>query len=406
MNRFHAWLAGAAIALAVAQPSAAQTGWFIVPSGTSHRLNSVYDPDGNVIALGDSGTVVRSPYPDTSFTTETPTVSQGLWGLGENYVGEPWISGERGTVLQSTDAGRTWVGATSPSPSINLYGMDANGGYQWCCGDSGAIFQSVDNGQHWSRQLSGTYARLNCEILGFTIVGDNGTVVRSSNFGTTWTTTSAGTTENLYRIVNDGGNSLLAVGAHGTITRSTDNGATWTSSVSHVVVDLHGCSAFGNLCLACGDGGTILKSSDYGVTWGAQTSPTSLPLYGIIMLDGVHYVAVGASGVILRTNDGGGTVTDVQSGPVEPPEEFALEQNYPNPFNPSTLIGYRLSTAGLVSLKVYDVIGREVATLVSAVQQPGSHRVEFSGSNLASGVYFYQLRTGAGVATRKLMLLK
>ncbi len=85
---------------------------------------------------------------------------------------------------------------------------------------------------------------------------------------------------------------------------------------------------------------------------------------------------------------------------------FALSQNYPNPFNPSTIISYQLATAGQVSLKVYDVLGNEVATLVNKVQDPGSHSINFNASNLSTGVYFYQLKSGNYSLTKKMTLIK
>jgi hypothetical protein len=88
------------------------------------------------------------------------------------------------------------------------------------------------------------------------------------------------------------------------------------------------------------------------------------------------------------------------------PAEFALLQNYPNPFNPATNIQWTLVNRVLTTLKVYDLIGREVATLVNEVKGPGTYSVRFDGSHLASGVYYYRLQAGDFVATRKLMLLK
>ena len=102
------------------------------------------------------------------------------------------------------------------------------------------------------------------------------------------------------------------------------------------------------------------------------------------------------------------TVTDLKNN-LEP-QEFALNQNYPNPFNPSTKILYTLEKAVHVSLKVYNILGIEVATLVNNHQEAGSYSVQFgtakSISNLSSGVYFYSLEAGSFISTRKLLLLK
>ena len=99
--------------------------------------------------------------------------------------------------------------------------------------------------------------------------------------------------------------------------------------------------------------------------------------------------------------------TDVKEGKLLP-TNFKLEQNYPNPFNPATVIGYRLAFSGNVSLKVYDSLGREVATLVDEYENAGIHNSQFSilNSQLASGIYFYTLRTEGFVDTKKMLLLK
>jgi xylan 1,4-beta-xylosidase len=88
------------------------------------------------------------------------------------------------------------------------------------------------------------------------------------------------------------------------------------------------------------------------------------------------------------------------------PEDFLLEQNYPNPFNPSTAIRFQLSTFGFVSLKIYDVLGREVTTLVNNIQQAGSHTFEWDASGLPSGLYVYRIHAGDQVDSKKMLLMK
>jgi hypothetical protein len=91
---------------------------------------------------------------------------------------------------------------------------------------------------------------------------------------------------------------------------------------------------------------------------------------------------------------------------ISAPLEFTLVQNYPNPFNPSTSIKYSLAEQSPVSLKVYDILGNEVATLVNTSQGTGVYEVNFNASNLASGLYFYTLKAGNFTSTKKMMLLK
>jgi hypothetical protein len=109
----------------------------------------------------------------------------------------------------------------------------------------------------------------------------------------------------------------------------------------------------------------------------------------------------------------GAIINGKQYGTVDVPErrdgrvsEFRLDQNYPNPFNPRTEIGFQITDHGLVTLRIYDLLGREVATLINEVKQPGMYAVPWDGSGCASGVYFYRLSTGNFVQTRRFVLLR
>lgn len=88
------------------------------------------------------------------------------------------------------------------------------------------------------------------------------------------------------------------------------------------------------------------------------------------------------------------------------PQQFVLEQNYPNPFNPSTNIRFSIVKGASVSLKVYDVLGKEVATLVNEYLEPGTYSSSFSARSLSSGLYFYRLRSGNSIETKKMTLVK
>jgi hypothetical protein len=91
---------------------------------------------------------------------------------------------------------------------------------------------------------------------------------------------------------------------------------------------------------------------------------------------------------------------------IRPARTYQLYSNYPNPFNPSTIIGFDLLQAGRVTLRVYDVQGREVATIVEGTLPAGFHTRTFDGSGLASGMYFYRLIAGSFIQTRKMLLLR
>ena len=102
----------------------------------------------------------------------------------------------------------------------------------------------------------------------------------------------------------------------------------------------------------------------------------------------------------------GGSSLSVEEAAANAPKEFALEQNYPNPFNPTTAIGYQLSANGFTSLKIYDALGREVATLVNEAKEAGTYSVQFDGAKLSSGIYFAKLTSDRKTQMKKLLLLK
>jgi hypothetical protein len=131
-----------------------------------------------------------------------------------------------------------------------------------------------------------------------------------------------------------------------------------------------------------------------GVAWAAWTDTRSGKSQ--VWLERIDYTSTGISGLSSR------------------PPSFVLEQNYPNPFNPSTRIKFEVSRqiegdqarSQLVTLKVYDVLGREVATLVNNVRPPGKYEVTWGASKMASGVYLYGLQSGSFVQTRKMVILR
>jgi hypothetical protein len=88
------------------------------------------------------------------------------------------------------------------------------------------------------------------------------------------------------------------------------------------------------------------------------------------------------------------------------PVKYSLDQNYPNPFNPSTQINYSVAKSGLVKISVYDILGREVNVLVNEVKNPGFYSVDFNGSSLSSGLYFYKMESNGFVDTKKMTLIK
>ena len=154
----------------------------------------------------------------------------------------------------------------------------------------------------------------------------------------------------------------------------------------------------------CGTNGLILKSSNGGDNWNVNQTSTMKNFNSIYFFDENHGFAVGDSGIIYYTSNGG--LTDIGNNSDNIPEDFSLKQNYPNPFNPGTTIDFVLPFASEVSLRIFDGLGQIVSTLVSSELPAGYHSFTWDASNFSSGIYFYRLTAGPYNETRKLVLIK
>lgn len=150
-----------------------------------------------------------------------------------------------------------------------------------------------------------------------------------------------------------------------------------------------------------GVGGTsILRGSQISLDY-SEIEKSELQVLNDITVDYSPMLAVGNSGVILKTGE---FITGVQNN--NSINKYELNQNYPNPFNPVTKIKYQIAKTSDVSLKIYDISGREVQTLVNDNVSAGTHEAIFDGTKLSSGTYFYRIQTGEFTETKKMMLIK
>ncbi|MCX6168801.1 MAG: T9SS type A sorting domain-containing protein [Ignavibacteriales bacterium] len=150
----------------------------------------------------------------------------------------------------------------------------------------------------------------------------------------------------------------------------------------------------------------LFFSNDSGKTWLQQSIPnTTNTFFDITFANEEIGWLLCTNGKLFYTNNCGGYFTsDVQEKIL--PEDFELSQNYPNPFNPVTTISYSIPKQSSVKLKIYDLLGNEIAVLINEEKSAGNYDVKFNGSSLPSGVYFYTLQAGDFYQTRKLVLLK
>jgi outer membrane protein assembly factor BamB len=180
----------------------------------------------------------------------------------------------------------------------------------------------------------------------------------------------------------------------------------WSNFINHGLV----CDANGKIYFGSSSGGYFYcLNSDGEILWILDLEDYEYDSSPAIGSDGTLYIGTHLSSTfqnhirnLIAVRD---TVTSVETNENEK-MEYLLEQNYPNPFNSTTNIRYKISQSGRVTLKIYDLMGKEVATLLDRFQNSGSYDVIFQADNLASGIYFYTLSSGNFTAAKKLVLLK
>ena len=357
-------------------------------------------------------------------------------------------------IYKSTDGGFTWnLKNTSRISSITF--IDYNTG--WAAGHDGLILITNDGGETWTNQISGISYNLNSirfynSSLGAS-AGDNGTILLTTNAGKTWLSMVSNTTENLESICFTNATTFWTAGNNGKLLQTTNLGNSWltfdklteNNLTSLVFVD-------GTTGWLGGLNGTIFNYSDNFVPvelisftgrllndtveleWKTATETNN---YGFEIerkitgqdwkkLDFVkgNGSSTGSKRYFFTDNNITGAYpfkyrlkqidfngNFSYSNEIEInyfPENFVLNQNYPNPFNPSTMISWELPVGGQVTLKIYDVLGNEVATLVNEYKSAGKYQTKFDSDNYdnSSGIYIYQLKVGNFVSTKKMLLLK
>jgi photosystem II stability/assembly factor-like uncharacterized protein len=268
---------------------------------------------------------------------------------------------EQARIYKSRNAGASWVdvstglpptqGATTHDPvrALSIQAVDTNRVIAGLFYNDtlGGVYLTTNGGTSWTRRASG-------------LPTSTGTLPRSILI-------RPGSTTEFY--VGLGRTGDTDCGPY----RSTDAGLTWTSFVSGPVLNTY-----------------TIRALDY--------APSNRWLYA----GAAHTTDPLGQGIFKNQLPAVGVRTQPQGIPTD----FVLSQNYPNPFNPGTKIKYGLPERAYVTLKVYDVLGREVATLVDEEVNAGYHQESFDGSRLSSGVYFYRLSAGKFSTTKRLMLLK
>ena len=348
-----------------------------------------------------------------------------------------------GQVWKSSDNGDSWTlisnGLPDGRPDLVFDIKSGTPGNRtlYCASYGNGIYKTTNSGADWNAVNNGLGAdavsvwelfinpnNSNELYAGINSFGAGGGLYKSTNGGNLWTKFSSFPAFDILTIDYDKTNNIIYVGAvdnydfnsDGGLYKSADGGTTWTKIFNHTrVADVEIDQGNPNLLYAVSQpwyevwlpnvSPGVYKSTDRGNTWNNITGNLAHTFIDFIKLNPNNtsqlFAGTGGGGLWVRD-----LITGIEEDNVSFPTKFELYQNYPNPFNPSTVISFQLSTFSNVILKVYDVLGREVATLVNEEKPVGNYKVTFDASKLVSGVYLYRIIAGKFVQTKKMILLK
>ena len=403
--------------------------WVQQKGGSSARMSDVVMLDAaTAIAVGRDGSILRTTNSGMTWIDVAAPLSfiQPWNGLSFYDTTNGIVVGDQGVVLTTSNGGRSWIWHQLPAGRKCLSALHVGPGSVYVGTDSGWVYNTSDTARTWSAEKISTWPiRSIFKYRGPTLIGVSKYALTPYSLCTqyvvpppSWGESILSSFQGLGSEASDaefcnGGGSGFIVGVQGdlrsapTILRKSMSDMGWRPASTGIVRDgsLLGVSApSANVIYVCGSNGMIFKSSNGGDTWIDQTQQTRQNINAIFFFDETHGFAVGDSGLILHTSNGG--LTGVGDRGVSPLTKYLLEQNFPNPFNPSTNFEFRVSSFGFVTLKIYDLLGNEVTTLVSEVLPAGNYTRRWNAGGMPGGVYFYRLQVGSYRETRRLLFLK
>ncbi len=345
-----------------------------------------------------------------------------------------FINNNTGFVCGGTGSGTPYLYKTT-NEGINWFVLNSSGCAIWDDmfvlnadtiwlvdhnGLCGGVYRTTNGGVNWIRQTGGGAPdRIYMYNARIGFVSKSGEFIRkTTNSGINWTTVSTDSFIDMCFV-----DSLTGWRAYGTMHKTTDGGLNWINQP--LPSTMFGTSLINNFSVLNKDTvwgvggnaqypngrfkGAIYTTTNGGSNWFYQVPDTSLvtiTAYSQIQFINKDIGWAYSQNRGIHTKVGGDPLTSVNPISSEIPKQFKLEQNYPNPFNPSTIINYQLSIISFVTLKVFDLQGKEVQTLVNKKQSAGSYSAEFNGANFSSGIYFYTIQTENYKETKKMMLIK
>jgi len=397
-------------------PGTPQTaGWLVQTSGVTTYLQAIHFASSNVGgAVGANGRIVTTSNGGDLWSVQNSGTTVQLWDIHFISESSAWVVGNSGTILYTSNGGSTWTPQVSGTTKdiYDVFFASPNKG--WVVGRDGLILNTIDGGNTWTPQTSGTTEPIRAvffisENEGWAV--ERITVLNTTDAGITWTPQPANfaTYQDVHFISATQGWIVGGGSSASVVVTTADGGNTWTNlptGLTSIVYAVHFVSPTkGWICMATPTTSnvSIRTTNDGGVTWTVQQTPINFTAADIHFINAGLGWAAGNNGIILKFTD---PTVGVDDENIIQLSDFVLEQNYPNPFNPITNIKYTVESGQFVSLKVYDILGNEIATLVNEEKPAGLYNIEFNAAELTSGVYFYRITAGKFVETKKMILLK
>ena len=383
---------------------------------------------------GESGTVIRTDNGGNSWAVQNTNVSgaiediffiNSLTGWAVSLEIFPDSNSFLGTIiLSTTDGGNNWNRSMFPDTNIfmkTVYFQNANTGFLG--GIPSTIQRTTNGGLTWTPTQTDSNLIFLLPVFKIKFYDQN-TGYACGGFrdiaGLVWVTTNAGLVwrgtelapEPFFDITMTSSNNSVISGGDlefgSSVARTSNTGTNWYYDTLGVFGLATGVSF--RTPYECWMTGSysekFLLSKDSGITWTSLYTLDSTALFDVTFPDTTYGFACGVQGTIYKYDRTSTSIFNETNTSYD--LSFNLYQNFPNPFNPITKISYELPVKSyqFVSLKVFDVLGNEVAELVNEQQSPGSYSVDFDGSNFSSGIYFYELNIGEYSEVRKMVLLK
>jgi hypothetical protein len=393
-----------------ADTTALVSGWTQTNWPTSNSFFSLYASQGKVLArIWDSlnGGRVFLTTDDGANWTQISSADSNIDILSIVMLNSNLVAGTWNGFYLSTDDGTTWNAFTPTGIPVDTAIWSIVMIHTTLfAGTTGGIYKSLDNSNTWTEVNSGipADARITSIVAsGNAIFAGSASdgIFKTTNGGTSWTEINSGLTDTHISQFVAMDTKLLAVTLGGVFVSDND-GMSWAGGTSGL--ENVNCFVVVNDQLLAGtDDNGVFLSVDGGGTWASFSS-------GIPANTRVWSLAVGSDGIFAGTSSGVWVTAPpfqvMVEGETSLPSAFALKQNYPNPFNGTTTISFLIPHPSAVSLKVFNSLGQEVATLVDRKLDPGSYYIYWNGDKYSSGIYFCRLRSYDHVETIKLLLLK